>query len=103
MISVGKIGLINKLISRRTKVIPKNKQVYAVGTGVYVGEMLVYCKKDEHNYYFLSIPKMLNRTIPIDRFDFAIENKIAEFVTDLPKKIHNICVKQFEYNQKNTK
>lgn len=103
MISLGKMSLINKLVKRKNKVIPKNKQVFAVGTGVYVGEMLVYCKKDESNYHFLSIPKMINRSIPIDKFDFAIDNKIAEYVQDLPRKIYNICVKQFEYNLKNTK
>lgn len=103
MVSIGNIKFINKLVNRKNKVIPKNREVYAVGTGAYVGEMLVYCKADDKQYHFLSIPKNINRSVPIDKFDFAIEHKIAEFVTTLPRKVHNICVKQFEYNQKNIK
>lgn len=99
----GKFDFINKLIKRKTKVVPKSRQVYAVGTGVYVGEMLVYCKTDKENYHFLSIPKNINRSVPIEKFDFAIEHKIAEYVTQLPKKVYNLCFKQFEYNQKNIK
>jgi hypothetical protein len=97
------IDLIDKLIDKKRKLKPKARQVYAVGTGVYVGEMLVYCKKDNVNYYFLSIPKNINRTVPIDKFELALEHKIAEFAVELPRKVYNICYKQFEYNQKNTK
>ena len=103
MVSLGKLQFINNLIKRKTKVVPKNRQVYAIGTGAYVGEMFVYCKSDANQYYFLSIPKNINRSVPIDRFNFAIEHKITELVCTLPRKVYNICVKQFEYNQKNTK
>lgn len=103
MLSKVKLDFINKLVKGKTKFIPKARKVYAVGTGVYVGEMLVFCKKDSNNYHFLSIPKMINRSVPIDKFEFAMEHKIAEFVTDLPRKVYNICFKQFEYNQRNTK
>lgn len=103
MFTNGKFSLVNKILKRKSKVIPKSRQVFAVGTGTYVGEMLVYCKKDEDFYHFLSIPKNINRTVPIEKFDFALEHKIAEYVTDLPKKVYNLCYKQFEYNQKNTK
>ena len=96
-----KFELINKLLKRKSKVIPKPPEVYAVGTGTYVGEMLVYCRKDIDNYYFLSIPKNINRVIPIDKFNFAIEHKIAEFASKLPKNIYKICAKQFEYNELN--
>ena len=96
-----KFELINRLLKRKSKVIPKPPEVYAVGTGTYVGEMLVYCKKDLDNYYFLSIPKNINRTIPIEKFGFAIEHKIAEFANKLPKPVYKICYKQYEYNEKN--
>ena len=90
---------INRLLKRKSKVIPKPPEVYAVGTGTFVGEMLVYCKKDMENYYFLSIPKNVNRIIPIDKFDFAIEHKIAEFAHKLPKPVYKICAKQYQYNE----
>ena len=90
---------INRLLKRKSKVIPKPPEVYPVGTGTFVGEMLVYCKKDMENYYFLSIPKNVNRIIPIDKFDFAIEHKIAEFAHKLPKPVYKICAKQYQYNE----
>jgi hypothetical protein len=98
----GKLEFITNLIKNK-KTVPKSKEVYAVGTGTYVGEMLVYCKKDKENYCFLSIPKNINRKIPIDKFDFGIEHKIMEFVRKLPSNVYNICYKQFEYNEKHTK
>ena len=97
-----KFEFINRLIKRKSKVIPKPPEVYAVGTGTYVGEMLVYCKKDIDNYYFLSIPKNINRIIPIEKFDYAIEHKIAEFAHKLPKPVYKICVKQYQYNEVNS-
>ena len=93
---------INRLLKRKSKVIPKPPEVYAVGTGTYVGEMLVYCKKDIDNYYFLSIPKNINRIIPIEKFDYAIEHKIAEFAHKLPKPVYKICAKQYQYNEVNS-
>ena len=93
-----KFEYINKLLKRKSKVSPKVKEVYAVGTGTYVGEMLVYCKKDTDNYHFLSIPKNINRTIPIEKFDYALNNKIAELAHKLPGDVYKVCYKQFEYN-----
>ena len=97
-----KFEFINRLIKRKSKVIPKPPEVYAVGTGTYVGEMLVYWKKDIDNYYFLSIPKNINRIIPIEKFDYAIEHKIAEFAHKLPKPVYKICAKQYQYNEVNS-
>ena len=96
-----KFEFINRLLKRKSKVIPKSPEVYAIGTGTYVGEMLVFCRKDAENYYFLSIPKNINRVIPIEKFDFAVENKIAEFAHKLPGNVYNICYKQHQYNEKN--
>lgn len=87
-------------INDRSRRIPKVGEAYAVGTGIYVGEMLVFVKKHSDNYLFLSIPKNINREVPIDKFDWAIKHKIAEFVERLPKSIYKVCVKQHEYNAK---
>lgn len=101
MRSLGKFDYINKLLKNKTKVKPKAKQIYAVGTGTFVGEMLVYCKQDNEHYYFLSIPKNFNRKIPKDKFDYGIENGIIEFVKEIPKNVYKICYIQHEYNEKN--
>lgn len=98
---LGKFNILNKLIKNKTKVIPKAKQVYAVGTGTFVGEMLIYCKQDKDHYYFLSIPKNINRKIPKDKFDLGVSERIVEYVKDLPKNVYKTCLKQHEYNDKN--
>lgn len=99
MIAKVKSKILSKFLTKNNKVIPKARQVYAITTGTYVGEMFVFCKKDAENYHFLSIPKNVNRVIPIDKFDFALDNKIADYVDDLPSKIYQLCYKQFEYNR----
>jgi hypothetical protein len=103
MLSKVNLDFITQIVGRKSKVIPQSREVYAISTGVYVGEMLVYCKKDRDNYYFLSIPKNINRTIPIDKFDFAITNKIAEFVCKLPKFVYKIAYKQHQFNNTHKK
>jgi hypothetical protein len=91
-------GIIDSLKKRNCK--PKKKQVYAVGTGTYVGEMLVFVREHGDSYHFLSIPKNRNRKVPIEKFNFAVEHKIIELVQELPSKIYKICVAQFAYNER---
>ena len=94
-----KFEVIKNLIRDRFKKQPATREVYAVGTGTYVGEMFVYVKKDSGNYYFLSIPKNINRSIPIDKFEWAMQYKIAEFVQKLPGKVYQICAAQYKHNE----
>jgi len=79
---------------------PKKYEVYGVLHGTYVGELLVYCSQDVSNYYFLSIPKNINRTVPKDKFNYGLENNVLEKAKVLPKNVYNMCFKQFEYNNK---
>jgi hypothetical protein len=79
---------------------PKESQAYAVGTGTYVGEMWVFVEKDDDVYHFLSIPKNINRFSPVDKFEWALKYKIAEFVQCLPADIYKICKAQFYHNKK---
>jgi hypothetical protein len=76
---------------------------YAVTTGTYVGEILVYVGGDQVNFKFISIPKNINREIPKEKFDFGMENKIVEVVEKLPSGVYSILEKQFVYNSKQTK
>lgn len=80
--------------------IPKESEVFAVGTGTYVGEMWVFVEKAANDYHFLSVPKNINRFAPIDKFDWAIQYKITEFVEKLPGQVYEICKAQFMYNKK---
>ena len=79
---------------------PKQKVPYAVQHGHYVGEMLVYMEKDDKNFYFLSIPKNINREVHKDRFFFGVNNKILEEVEKLPNDIYSLLKAQYFYNKK---
>lgn len=72
--------------------------VYAVQTGDYAGEMLVYISTDFLYHKFLSVPLMQNRNIPKDKFIFGMNNHIIEYVERVPKKF--LCVIEAQH-QKN--
>lgn len=96
----SKVKTIVEKVRSNTSSTPVPRQIYAVGTGTYVGELLVFIKKHGEDYLFLSVPKNRNRKVPIEKFDFAIKHKIIEFVEELPAPIYKLCVAQFEYNEK---
>lgn len=77
----------------------KKGDVYAVQTGDYVGEMLIFVDDDPEFYMFLSTPKMLNRDIPKDKFDIGKKNGIIEYVETLPRDVFKVVEKQFESNR----
>jgi hypothetical protein len=78
---------------------PDKRKAYAVLTGDYVGEMLVYIQEEGDNFLFLSIPKNTNRLIPKEKFDFAWNHNIIEFVETLPRDVYKVITKQFQYNE----
>ena len=59
--------------------------------------------KDNEHYNFISIPKNINREIPIGKFHFGLDQSIIDYVEELPEDVFSILEKQFEYNQKMTK
>jgi hypothetical protein len=73
--------------------------VYAVQTGDYAGEMLVYVLTDFMYHKFLSIPLMKNRNIPKEKFVFGMNNHIIEFVERVPKKFYSIIEAQYQKNE----
>ena len=93
-----KVVMVGMIFKREPE--PKHRVPYAVQNGHYVGEMFVYIEKDEKNFYFLSIPKNVNREVPKDRFFFGLENKILEEVDKLPSNIYSLLKAQYFYNKK---
>jgi len=73
---------------------------FAVQSGVYAGEMLIFIKCILSNFHFLSIPTMQNRIITLKSFDFARNNDIIEYVEQLPEDIVAISIKQYTENEK---
>lgn len=76
---------------------------YAVTTGAYVGEILIFVEEKEDNFDFISIPKNVNRYIPKDKFFYGINEKIVDVVEKIPNKVFKLLQKQFEYNKKYNK
>lgn len=74
----------------------KKGDVYAVQRGDYVGQLFNYIKKDGDEYVFLSIPEMKIQRVPIEKFDFAKEHEIIEYVESLPRNIFKVVERQYE-------
>jgi hypothetical protein len=92
--------MISKIfnIFNRKKQHPLNGYSYAVITGAYVGEMLVYIEQDSDEYKFISIPKNVNREVPKDKFELGLNDGIVEVVSKIPKDIYNLLEKQYHFN-----
>ena len=75
------------------------RKMYAVTTGDYAGEILIFVKQIDKSYLFLSIPNNINREVPIDKFEFATNYDILDYIGDLPKDIFKTVKAQFEYNE----
>lgn len=85
----------------RNKKNPRFGDAYAVQTGDYAGQLFVFIRKNDEVYEFLSTPLMENRQVPIEKFDFAFDESIIEYVKRLPRYVRNITRLKFEENAKN--
>lgn len=77
---------------------PKARFSYAVTTGTYVGEILIFIEKTNDYYGFLSIPKMINRTIPCSKFNDGLKWKILDILQRIPKPVYKVCECQYKKN-----
>lgn len=75
---------------------PQKRGLYAVETGAYIGQMLVYCETKGKNHIFLSLPKMTVLEIEETVFESGISNKIVNFVRKLPGSVYMVCKEQYE-------
>lgn len=78
----------------------KRGDVYAVQAGDFVGQFFNFIKKDGGEYVFLSTPLMEIRKVPVEKFDFAKENGIIEYVETLPKHIRKVIQAEYDYQSK---
>ena len=79
---------------------PYKRQLFAVTTGDYLGEMLAFMQAKDENYIFFSIPKLQVREIPKDKFKFGLDNSIVELVEILPRNVFKLLEQQFKKNEK---
>ena len=74
----------------------KKGDVYAVQTGDFVGQLFNFIKKDGDDYVFLSVPDIKIQRVPEEKFDFAKEHEIIEFIEHLPKNIFRVIEAQYK-------
>jgi hypothetical protein len=91
----------NSLLSFLTKKTnhPKVRFVYAVTAGAYLGELLVYMETLAGNFYFLSLPTMTVRIIPVEKFNFGLQEKIVDIVEKIPGGVFEVCKLQYRKNK----
>lgn len=80
---------------------PRAREIYAVTTGLYIGEFFVFMEDSKEVFTFLSLPKMLIRSVPKENFYHAVKNKIISFVELLPKEVFDLCQLQYKKNKNN--
>jgi hypothetical protein len=73
--------------------------VYAVQTGAYAGEMLVYIKSTGTSHCFLAVPTMINRNVPIESFDTGRNTDIIKFVEKVPVYVAEVSKAQYIQNE----
>ena len=75
------------------------KQIYAVQTGDYAGQMFIIVEPNKENVGCLSIPTMENVKVPLDAFEHARNNDIIKYVEKLPRDIFKVSEAQYFKNE----
>jgi hypothetical protein len=75
------------------------REIYAVETGDYVGQMFAIVELMEDTIGCLSLPKMENIKVPRESFDNGRNNNIITLVEKLPKKVYSVVEAQYKKNE----
>tara|TARA_R110002020_G_scaffold51743_1_gene146227 strand:- start:897 stop:1211 length:315 start_codon:yes stop_codon:yes gene_type:complete len=75
------------------------KQIYAVETGDYVGQMFAVVEIDKDHIGCLSLPEMENIKVPKESFDSGRNNDILSLVEELPKDVFKVVESQYFKNE----
>ena len=75
------------------------REVYAVETGDYVGQMFTIVDPKEDFIGCLALPLMENIKVPIDSFENGRNNDIIKFVEKLPRKVYSVVEAQYKKNE----
>lgn len=78
----------------------KKGDVYAVQVGDFVGQFFNFIKKDGDEYIFLSTPMMEIQRVPKEKFDFAKEQGIIEYIENLPRNIFQVIEAEYQHQSK---
>ena len=75
------------------------RDIYAVETGDYVGQMFAIVDPKDNAIGCLCLPKMENIEVPIESFDTGRNEDIIKFVERLPKDVYSVIEAQYKKNE----
>ena len=75
------------------------KQVYAVQTGDYAGQMFIIVEPNKDSVGCLSIPTMENIQVPVNALEHARNNNIIKYVEQLPRNVFKVSAAQYFKNE----
>jgi hypothetical protein len=75
------------------------RQVFAVQTGDYAGQMFIIVEPNKDSIGCLSIPTMENVNVPFDTFAHARNVDIIKYVEQLPRKVFKVSAAQYFKNE----
>jgi|TARA_R100000808_G_C2142161_1_gene149952 hypothetical protein len=75
------------------------RDIYAVETGDYIGQMFAIVDLKEDTIGCLILPSMENINVPRKSFDNGRNNDIIKFVEKLPKDVYSVVEAQYRKNE----
>lgn len=75
------------------------KEIYAVQTGDYAGQMFAIVEINKDDIGCLSLPEMKNVKVPKESFDSGRNNDIISLVEELPKDVFKVVESQYFKNE----
>tara|TARA_R110001583_G_scaffold43179_2_gene137308 strand:+ start:1708 stop:2034 length:327 start_codon:yes stop_codon:yes gene_type:complete len=75
------------------------REVYAVQTGDYVGQMFTVVEPKTDFIGCLALPLMENIKVPVESFENGRNNDIIKFVEKLPKPVYSVVEAQYKKNE----
>ena len=75
------------------------REIYAIETGDYVGQMFAVVRVSKDYINCLSLPEMKNIKVPKESFDSGRNNDILSLVEKLPKHIFKVVESQYFKNE----
>lgn len=88
--------LLSKIFKNNCQKTYRKGDFFAVTQGKYGGEFWVLVKENEKDYDFLSLPYLLKRNAPFEKLDMGINNKIIDYIQNLPSKVFKVCENQYK-------
>jgi hypothetical protein len=78
---------------------PVEGDLFHVYEGTYRNKFIIYVEKLNDVYNFLLLPDASNIKMSKHDFKMGLSGNIITFIENTPNNVHNICNRQFTYNE----